>query len=167
MRKSQEYCNRVIWSSRCRFLNPAGKNRSVNRWGRRQQGLDDKQSKGQGSPTWECFGPLDSRNDLLTPQSVERGHEAGGCVWHGAVIASVDGLRFNGFQQGQHGGNELRHALGYKWARLHRKTRRRRLGRVALLDPLQPVQLFSFTRCRGKNIENSVFVKQRERWGCR
>lgn len=66
------------------------------------------------APTWQGLGPLDGGDDLASPKSVQGGHEACGGVRDGAVVASVDNLRLDGLQQGQHGGNELRHGLQHQ-----------------------------------------------------
>lgn len=62
--------------------------------------------------TWESFGPFHSRDDLSPAQPIERGHEACGGVGQGAVVAGEESVRLNGFQQGEHGGDQLRHAFG-------------------------------------------------------
>lgn len=46
--------------------------------------------------TWQGFGPLDSGDDLVAPESVQRGHEARGGVGDGAVIARVHDLGLDG-----------------------------------------------------------------------
>lgn len=50
--------------------------------------------------TWQSLGPLDSRDDLTASKPVEGGHEAGGGVGQGAVVASIDGIWLYGLQQG-------------------------------------------------------------------
>lgn len=102
--------------------------------------------------TWQSLGPLDCRDDLPATQPVESGHEAGGSVWQGAVVAGVNGVWLDGLQQGQHCGNKLRHALGHKGAALDCRTSRQ-LGCVALRDHLYAVQLFGFACCTIKRGE--------------
>lgn len=62
--------------------------------------------------TWQRLGPLDCRDDLLSPQPVESGHEARGGVGQRAVIARVDDLWLDGLEHRQHGGHQLGHAPG-------------------------------------------------------
>lgn len=83
--------------------------------------------------TWQSLRPLDCRDDLSAAQPVECCHESGGGVRQGAVIASIDGVWLDGLQKGQHGGDELRHALGQKRASLDWR-RRENFGGVACLD---------------------------------
>lgn len=100
----------------------------------------------QGARTWQSFGPLNSRDDLPTAQPVQGGHEAGGGVRQGAVVAGVNGVRLDGLQQGQHRGDQLRHALGYEGATLDGRASHQ-LRRVAGLDALHAVQFFGFAGC--------------------
>lgn len=66
--------------------------------------------------TRKGFGPLDCRDDLAAAQAVKCRHEAGGRVRDGAVVARVNDLWLNGFEQGQHGGHQLGHGLGHQRA---------------------------------------------------
>ena len=85
--------------------------------------------------TWQSLSPFDSRDDLPPSQAVEGCHETGGGVGQGAVVAGIDGLRLDGLEQRQHGGDELWHGLGDKGPNLGRRGRGQ-LRLVALLDAL-------------------------------
>lgn len=97
--------------------------------------------------TWQSLGPLHSRDDLPTAQPVEGGHEAGGGVREGAVVAGVNGVRLDGLQQGQHRGDQLRHALGHEGASLDWRAGRQLRRVVAGLHALHAVQFFGLAGC--------------------
>lgn len=99
--------------------------------------------KSSASPTWQSLGPLDGGHDLAAAQPVEGGHEAGGGVGQAAVVAGVDGVWLDGLEQRQHGGRQLRHALGHQRAALHRQAGGL-LRRVAGQGALHPVVLLGF-----------------------
>lgn len=85
--------------------------------------------------TGQRFGPLDSGDELASSQSVQGVHEPCGGVCERAVVAGVNGLGLDGFQQRQHGGHQLRHGFGDQRSRLGHR-RRSQLGRVGLLYTL-------------------------------
>lgn len=64
--------------------------------------------------TGQSFGPLDSGDELASSQSVQGGHEPCGGVCDCAVVAGVNGLGLDGFEQRQHGGHQRRHGFGHQ-----------------------------------------------------
>lgn len=93
--------------------------------------------------TGKSFGPLDGGDKLASSQSVQGGHEPCGRVRDCAVVAGVNGLRLDGFQQRQHGGHQLRHGFRHQRSRLGDR-RRTHLDHVRLLYTLH-LQLLDFT----------------------
>lgn len=112
--------------------------------------------------TWQSLGPLDGGDDLAAAQPVEGGHEAGGGVGQAAVVAGVDGVRLDGLEQRQHGGHQLRHALGHQRAALHRRAGGL-LRRIAGLGALHPVVLLGFAGCAGskRGVKGEFGVRKR------
>lgn len=92
--------------------------------------------------TWQRFGPLDGGDELASSQSVQGRHEPRGRVRDRAVVAGVNGLGLDGFEQRQHGGHQLRHGFGDQRSSL-RHRRRRKLDRVRLLYAFH-LQLLGF-----------------------
>lgn len=74
----------------------------------------EQEAKRRPALTRKGFGPFDGGDDLPPSQPIEGGHQPGGGVGDGAVVAGVDGLGLDGPQQGQHGWSQLRHGLGHQ-----------------------------------------------------
>lgn len=93
--------------------------------------------------TGQSLGPLDSGDELASSQPVQGGHEPCGGVCDCAVVAGVNGLGLDGFEQRQHCGHQLRHGFGHQRSHLVH-WRRTQLGRVSLLYTLH-LQLLGFS----------------------
>lgn len=51
--------------------------------------VQDKDRGRRGKPTWNYLCPLHDLNHLLARQAVQRGEQALGRVWFGAVVACI------------------------------------------------------------------------------